>query len=128
MTDDDDLDSVTDNATPIGETARESAFGRRSTLWRCNTCDGVFWTFEESFIVGLELIDHHFPTSTDPSGGDQPDPDRIERMRRRSEAVRHNLALDALHDASPGCTCGRFGLGRRRRNAHRTEERPVERE
>ena len=128
MIDDDDFDPVTDGAIPLGQLARTSGFDPGDTLWRCNTCGGVFWYTDQTFIVGVELIDHHLPTSTDPSGGAQPDPDLIEKMRRRSEAVRHNLALDALHDASPRCTCGRFGLGPRRRNAQRTDERPEERE
>jgi len=124
MTDDDDFDSVTDNATCIGETDRESPFDSWWKLWRCNTCDGVFLTFEDSVIVGLVLIDTDFAISTDASGEVQPNPDRIERMRRRSEVERRNATLHALHDASPGCSCGRFGLGRRRRNAQRTDDRP----
>lgn len=97
MIDDDDFDSVTEGATPVGVTARASAFEPSETLWRCNTCDGLFWHSEMVHLVGLRIIDNK------PLGGTMTAEEMAEALRRRT----HNAFLEAMHDSSPKCGCGR---------------------
>jgi hypothetical protein len=118
MLDDDDFDPEAAGATRLGELARDGAFDPGMILWRCPICNGVFWSFEQPVIVGVEIIDHPRWARTDGPAVFEPSEEQLEAIRRRTEIEakndRHNAALYALSNASPPCRCRASGLGTQR--------------